>query len=151
MKRIVIVAMVLLLSIIVAPAMAQRVDLNDSSTFENHNFAIIKMMFNGTVGTPNSTKLATIEEPLIIVSNNQTIFISLRDWGVDSSRLGVLLNISNNTGASYLMPLQRGWGTQVDEVILDDLRISVGLTEIFRGKSAEFAKFCVVVSKLPKR
>lgn len=154
-----IVKTMLLLSIftlaIVAPVEGKMVDLKNNTMFENHNVAIIKIMFNGTVGTPNAPNLATMEEPLVITNaRNQTITVYLKDWSIDSSRYGVLLNVSNGTGpgtVEYLMPLERGWDTQIDEVSFGNIKVQIGMTEMFRGRTKEYVKFCVVVIKLPTK
>lgn len=148
------VAIMIIIIFMAGIGSAQSLNLTSSSSFKDHNFAITKFVVNGTVGTPKALDFATVEEPLIIIDKNQTIAVYLEQWGIDSSRLGVQLSISNGTGpgtVEYLMPLQRGWGSQIDEVTFGDLKIRVGLTEIFRGKTAEWAKFCITAIKMPKK
>lgn len=132
---------------------AQTVNLTNNTSLKDHNFAIIRFMVNGTAGTLNA-RFATIEEPLIIIGDNQTVSISLREWGIDTCRNGVILTVSNDTGpgtTEYLMPLERGWGTQTDEVSFGNIKVQIGMTEIFRGRTKEYVKFCVVIIKLPKK
>jgi len=151
-SSVIAVAIMTIVIFMASAASAQGLDIKNSVGFKDHNFVITKFMVNGTVGTANALTFATVEEPLVIVAENQTIAVSLKEWGVDSSRSGVILAINNGTGprsVEYLMPLQRGWGTQIGEVSFSSLKVQVGLMEAFRGKSAEYARFCVMVIKVP--
>ena len=122
---------------------AQTIDLDNSTSFTNYNFAIAEQIFNNTPG--QSLTLATPAEPLTITNGNQTIAISLAEWG-DDSRYGVIVNMSNGS-YSALVPLERGWGTGIDEKTFGNLKIQIGLMEIFRGKNIEFAKLGIYITK----
>lgn len=122
---------------------AQTIDLENSVSFKDHNFLIVEQRFNNT---PNKTlALATPDEPLFLAINNETIAISLAEWG-DDSRYGVIVKISNRS-YGVLMPLERGWGTQVDERTIGNLTFHIGLIEIFRGRNVEFARLGVFITK----
>lgn len=123
---------------------AQTLDLKNSPTFTNYNFAIVEQVFNNTPG--KTSALATPAEPILIATDNETIAVSLAEWG-DDSRFGVIVKISNGSH-SALMPLERGWGTQVDERIIGKLKIRVGLMEIFRGRNIEFTRLGIFITKI---
>ncbi len=154
MRRSTRILTLLIIFILAIPAGA--VDLTSSESFKNYNFAIIKTMFNGTVGTSKALDFASMEEPLVITNaGNQTIAINIREWGIDTSRAGAIFSVSNGTGPGsmeYLIPLQRfGWGSQINEVSFKNIKVQVGMTEIFRGRTKEFVKLCVVVRKPPAK
>lgn len=134
---------------ITVPAEAKTINFDNGQTYGNYRISIIEMMFNGTTGTPNALSFASADEPLSIINaGNRTITVNIIDWGIDSSRSGVLLEISNGS-TKYLMPLERGWGSQIDDVSFGNINIQIGMTEIFRGRPKEFVKLCVVIRKLP--
>lgn len=129
--------------LMISAASAQAIDLESSTSFAKYNFEIVEQNFNNTPG--QSSAPATPDEPLLITTRNETIVISLAEWG-DDSRYGVIIKISNDS-YSVLMPLERGWGTQVDEKVVGGLKVQIGLMEIFRGRNMEFVRLGVFVTK----
>lgn len=124
-------------------ASAQTIELDNSTSFANYNFAIAEQIFNNTPGQLSAATISS--DPLMITEKNQTIAVSLTEWG-DDSRYGVIIKISNGS-YSALVPLERGWGTQVNEIIIGNLKITVGLMDIYRGKNMEFAKLGIFITK----
>lgn len=122
---------------------AQVVNLENSTSFADHNFVFVEQRFNNT---PNKIlELATPDEPFFVTTKNETLVISLAEWG-DDSRYGVIVKISNGS-YSALMPLERGWGTQVDEKVVGDLKIQIGLMEVFRGRNIEFVRIGIFITR----
>lgn len=139
-KTCIAMAMVVLM---VSAANAQAIDLEKSVSFKDHNFFIAEQIFNNT---PNKISvLATLDEPLFIATKNETVAISLEEWGGDS-RYGVIIKISNSS-YNVSVSLERGWGTQVDEKVIGNLRVQISLMEIFRGRNMEYARIGIFITK----
>lgn len=129
--------------LMISAASAQAVDLENSVSFKDHNFLIVEQRFNNT---PNKIlALATPDEPLFVATKNETVVISLAEWG-DDSRYGVIIKISNGS-YNVSVPLERGWGTQVDEKVIGNLKVQIGLMEVFRGRNTEFVRLGIFITK----
>lgn len=140
LKLCLVIASMVIMTVTVS---AQTIDLENSTSFAKYNFAIVEQTFNNMPGKISA--VATPDEPLTIARKGKTVVISLAEWG-DDSRYGLIVKISNGS-YSMLMPLERGWGTQVDERTIGGLKIQIGLMEIFRGKNMEFAKLGIFIAK----
>lgn len=122
---------------------AQSLNLTEQTSFKDHNFLIVEQRFNNAPS--ESLTPATRDEPLTIIEENQTVAITLAEWG-DDSRYGVIIKLSNGSYGE-LLPLERGWGTAVDEKTFGNIKIQVGLMEIFRGRNIEFVRLGVFITK----
>lgn len=128
---------ILILAIILATVLLSGLGSAQTVVLEGKN-AVVKHTFYNSANHSAGFRFAE-QETMVFTTKNNNVTIELIDWGREDCKNSILLRVSYQN-QSNIVPLERGWRTQVAELQLEkNVHLTVGLTELFLGSPTKFA------------